>query len=295
MNDSGKRKKGVKPTLEELVVERALVSREHLELCRAYREALREDPAKEAKTLGEILVEKGLLRQDELDRLEEQLQAWDRAPARREAPSTAAPKAARKPSKGPPPKEPMEEEPEVRRRKPTLAIAVAAAAALAAALAAYLWPSSGGERALTEYLESCTGDSPPKSSRAIGDLGIVVRTFEIAEAGSPTRFDYGGELRAYGGNQGVLNWQEFLDVTGLTGPKHRALASALPAMPGNLKPKNVGSLAITVQPIRCRVVFKPRDSKLFKRAEVTFSMIEVETAHWSPGWKVAGYKLEGGG
>jgi hypothetical protein len=123
----------------------------------------------------------------------------------------------------------------------------------------------------------------------------VVRTFEIAEAGSPTRFDYAGELRAYGGNQGVLNWQEFLDVTGLTGPKYHALATALPAMPGNLKPKNVGSLAITVQPIRCRVVFKPRDSKLFKRAEVTFSLIKVETAHWSPGWKVAGYKLEGGG
>lgn len=295
MNNSGKREKDGKPTLEQLVVERALVSREHLELCLAYREALREDPTKEAKTLGDILIEKGLLRQNELDQLEEELQTWESARPRRQAPVAAPPKTPGKPDKAPAPQEAEGEgEPaEVRPRKSVGTIAVIGAVAVAVALGAYLWPASGGEQALSAYLESCAPNSEPKSDLAIGDLGIVVRTFEIAETDSPTPFDYRGELRAYGGNQGVLNWQEFLDVTGLTGEKRRALAQVLPAMPGNLKPENVGSLAITVQPIRCRLVFKPRESKLFKRAQATFTVIKVESSHWNPGWKVTGYTLEG--
>ncbi len=292
------RAESARPRLGELVVDRALVSREHLDFCLAYQKALREDPAQEYKLLGEIFVEKGLLRQEELDGLLEELENWG-AP-KRLAPSPAAPppkprrkKRRRKKSRAEGP--PGDTEPGApARRGRTIEMFIAGAVVAAIVLAVKLWPDSGAQSALAAYLKSCAEeDGKPDASLVIGDLRIVVRHFEMAGVQAATRYDYSGELRAYGGLQGVVNWQELLAVTGMEGPKHQALSLIIPGFPGDLTPKNVGSLSITAQPIRCRLVFKSRGSRLFKKREFRFVMLKVVSSRWKSGWRVAAYEPVG--
>lgn len=292
------RSEHARPRLGELVVDRALVSREHLEFCLAYQKALRKDPAQEHKPLGEIFVEKGLLRQEVLDGLLDELENWGAPKRLAPSPAAAPPKPkGKKRRRGKPRAEerPADAEPGApTRRGRTIEILIAGAAVAAIVLAVKLWPDSGAQNALAAYLKSCAEkNGKPDASLAIRDLRIVVRHFEMAGVQAAIRYDYSGELRAYGGRQGVLNWEEFLAVTGMEGPKHQALSLLIPGFPEDLTPKNVGSLSITAQPLRCRLVFKPRGSRLFKKRDFRFVMLKAVSPRWKSGWRVAAYEPVG--
>ena len=286
---------GRKPTLAGLVLDRALVSREHLAMCLAYQKALQADPQYVHTTLGEILVEKGLLREEDVQAMEEELADWGKPKAMKEVAVAPPAKAAGTPSreagkrhKRTPAAEPgSDEKPGTSRKSHTLLIALFGGVIVALFLAMKFWPQTGGKSVLGAYLTSCREGGQPNQKLATVDFGIVVRQFEVQSIGEGVRYDYGGELRAYGGSRGVVDWTEFLAVSGMEGPKHRVLSALIPGLPGNLTPQNVGSLAVTAQKIRCRLVYKLKDKRLFRKADIEFTLLLPQSSRWNPGWLVA--------
>jgi hypothetical protein len=271
-----------------------MVSREHVDLCLAIQRALRDHPDHEEKPIGEILIEKGLLTPEGVERLLDEQREWEEAkPAR--PPTRRVPAAKR--TRGERQRAEPSAQAEKRRRGHTVEFSVAAAIVVVVIVVVKLWPDTGAQRTLTAYLDSCYEKSwKPDKSLAIGDLGIMVRQFEVRAVLPATRHDYGGELRAFGGQQGTVDWRELIEAAGMADAKKRVLSLLIPGLSARITPKTISSLVITVQPVRCRLVFKPRGKKLFEKRDCQFFLLRAECPKWKSGWRVGGYeRIKGAG
>lgn len=278
-----------KPSIGKLAVERALVSQEHLDLCVEYQRALGSNRDAPAKLLGEILVEKGLLKPEQVDDLlDQQSQLSGERPAVK--PEEAPPPPAEEPGPAPHQPEPARRPRPARWRPLYTRLAVGAGGVLAVVLAVVLLlrPRSGPEATLAAYLASCReGSGGPDRSLAVGDLGLAVRTFAVTAHAPRLRLDYARELAAHAPKLTANTWAAFLKTGALSPTKARTLRLAVPMLHTNVRPKDVGSLTLVVQRIRCSAVFRTKGETLFTPGSLNCTLMRVETPSWRSPWKVA--------
>jgi len=282
-----------KRPLGQLAVERAYVSQEHLDLCIEYQAALRQSGNRGAKRIGEILIDKGLLTAEQVERLlEEQVGT---PPPRRVAPVPAAalmPRAADaadeiefdEPVRKPPPTEPRFR---LRRGHVVAALVLAAIAAIAF----LVWPAPAPRRTLVAWLTSCHVDSvQADNSLAAPGLDLRVRLFRIEEALPRTDHEFSAELSsllARGDNSG---WNVLLETVDMPPAKRSALGFAARILPENLSPQKAEELHVAVAPFVCRINFRVHGAKLFRSGTYRFFVIRVRTPRWTSRWRVAGYE-----
>jgi len=270
------------PRVGQLAVERALVSEEHVELCaRIQEELVRQGKSK--KRLGEIMVEKGLLKPHQLDELL-RLQA-DEAP---EKPAPAPARPAPEPRKKAEP-EPKEDGPARPAGKPSRALMLAVALlVVAGAIAFVLWPRGGARRALATYLDSCREGGRPEAALAIGEPGLVVRRYSIEEIGKQAVYDFSAEARGLPGDQ--PKWSDLVAVPALSDEQRQALQLALPILWKGPAPQEAGGLTVTLQPIVCQLLVKLPKASLFRQGSYRITMARCQAGSWDSGWKFARYE-----
>ncbi len=267
------------PRLGQLAIERALVSQEHVELCARVQEQLVRQ-GKSKKRLGEIMVEKGLLKPHQLDELL-RLQADE--PAEKPGPAPASPAPEPREKAEPEPKEDTPARPAAKpSRAPMLAVAllvVAGAAAFA------LWPRGGARRVLATYLDSCREGGRPEAALAIGEPGLVVRRYSIEEVGKRTVHDFSAEARGLAGDQ--AKWSDLVAAPALSDEQRQALQLALPILWKGPAPQEAERLTVTLQPIVCQLLVKPPRASLFRQGRYRITMARCRIGDWDSGWKFA--------
>ena len=276
------------PRLGELAVERALVSQEHIDLCVKVQEALREQGVTD-KCIGEILVEKGLLKPQQVEMLlgEQVGEVREQAP-----PSPAV-------IPHPPPPAPVER-PEPERPRPEPAegvvglyvrrVALAAAVALLVVLAITFWPGPKVQRTLATYLESCReGAIQPKTHLAITNPGFVIRDFRIDEVLEPTAHDFSSEIKVFNSRHDKGTWKSLLEAVEMPVGKRQTLELILPGIPEALAPGNAESLTVTLQPVACHLFLKARNARFFKEGQYRVTMARIRSPRWDSGWRFAAY------
>jgi len=291
------------PRLGQLAIERALVSQEHVELCARVQEQLVRQ-GKSKKRLGEIMVEKGLLKPHQLDELL-RLQADE--PAEKPGPAPASPAPEPREKAEPEPKEDTPARPAAKpSRAPMLAVAllvVAGAAAfalwprggarrvlatllvVAGAAAFALWPRGGARRVLATYLDSCREGGRPEAALAIGEPGLVVRRYSIEEVGKRTVHDFSAEARGLAGDQ--AKWSDLVAAPALSDEQRQALQLALPILWKGPAPQEAERLTVTLQPIVCQLLVKPPRASLFRQGRYRITMARCRIGDWDSGWKFA--------
>ena len=291
--DSAEASRASRQLLGELAVELGLVSQEHLDLCVEYQRALRSASSQPQKRIGEILVEKGLLKPQQVERL----LGEQRGETVRKRP-TPVPLSARAPE--PPSTERLAEAPEPpkkkaarrRSRRPlAYALALLVLGGLAA-LAVLYWPMGGARATLVAYLGSCReGHEKPDAMLGAPGPGLVVRSYRVEKVAEPTTWDYSSELRLFQG-QKRTEWRDMLDIVGVNmpPPKREALAAAVVLFPAEFKPRGLLSLTITLQPITCGMQYRRTTDKLFRSGTLRFPMVRVDAPGWSCPWRVGGFQ-----
>jgi len=279
---------GPRRRLGDLAVERGLVSREHVELCVKYQNALRSDPSAESKRLGEILVGKRLLKPCELVALlqEQQGSGTDLPPrplklvARPEPDSDPRGRAA---SRRALPRRPI----------PRWAryLALIPILALGGVAVGRLWPGPAVQRTLETYLR---GRSEAAAERAdylaVRDLGIEVYDFRVEAVLPSVEHDYTSDIRACLGGRGLATWGEFPRAAVLSATQRRVLEFILPSLPLALKPHPIENLVVTVQPVRVSMFYRQAGERFFRHERCLFSVVRVDSPRWSFGWRVAAYE-----
>jgi len=292
----------------ELALSQGLVTRDQLQTCLEYQQALRRIPTESDRRLGEILVREGLLKRAQLDRLlrlqreadAAQVAARVELPRRpRPRPVTEEQRAAIRRGVEEATRQRVEreiEEAQLARWEAILgrvrAVHVVAALAIVVAglVAVAAWPAPRHARVLARYLESCGEDSPaPDASLAATDLGIEVVEFGDLEPAPPLTHDYRAELAklANGHNGG---WEALLEDTEMPEAKRAALALAANLLPENSSPANLDRLEVTVAPVVCHLVFRRRGMGMKIEGRYRFWVVRVRAGDHDSGWKVAGFE-----
>jgi len=275
-----------------LVVDHALVSREHVEMCAALQQALRDAPDATARPLGEILVAKGLLERCQVEELLKRQKAPTTSTAR---PRTDRPERVPQPARGksaaPPPATTTPSRwPRLGLRTALFVLGVVAVLLVIPALTA-AWSSSPAKRTLADYLESCRSASqPPSAPLALGDMDIRVREFRIETVLPVVEHDYSKELLAYLIGPTMDDWQEMVDKVTMPADKRRALAAVVEGIQANGPPSSTRCLTISAQPIQCFLVYKRANSNSYREGRREFLVVNVRTTRWTSGWRVAGYR-----
>ena len=303
----------------EMAVERGFITHEQLDACIEYQEGVHKLPPLDNLRLGRLLLTRRLLTKPQIRRLlEEQTLGTAEAVGAAEAAEAIA---ARKKSYGQAvtaeQREAVRKQVEAaERRHVEKRQAVRAEAALlepsrlrpihillgvvvvvGAILVVTLWPAPAAERTLAAYLRSSDEAAvAPDATLALADLGLAVRDFSDLKMLPATEYSYAEELEAYsqkeeGGPPRAASdrWDEFLEAAAMPQPKRAALELLIPALPDTLKPTKVGTLRITVQPITCRLVYRPRGMGEYREGQYRFTLVAVQSPHWSCGWKVAAF------
>jgi hypothetical protein len=294
----------------ELAVERGLVTLEQLDACLEYQENIHRVPGQPDRHLGEILVEKRLLTAAQLERLlgdqqEPSAQAAAAAiqlPRGRRARSTPITEEQRETlrrtveaahrQKAQRVAEAVPVPPTLLRRvvRPIHFAYAAAALILLMAIIA-LWPAPSAKRTLEAYLESCDEAAvAPDASKAVTDLGLAIRQRGDVTLLPEADYDYTKELQTFAGQGQGNEWKDFLDGVAMPEEKKRALNLLMPAMPGELGPRTIGSLRIRVQPAVCRLVFKRRGMGVYSQGHYRFLLLKATSPSWRCDWKVAAYE-----
>lgn len=274
-----------KPRLGDLAVERAFVSKEHIELCAKVQQALR-NAGETEKRIGDILVEKGLLKPEQLEDLLSEQFGQEREDAPRPVTPLPAPRTP-KPEKRPEPKPAAE--PSTSGFNPSL-IFLPLAVGLLIFLIVQFWPAPAAQRTLAAYLES-SGEGAIQADRALAleDLALIVREFRVQKPLPAVRHDYSPELKVFVSRKDKGAWQEMIDGVEMSQVKRQHLALVAPHLPEALTPQNADALTITVRPIDCFLLFKPKGSSFFKRGDYRFLVVRIDCPKWTSGWKVASY------
>jgi len=286
-----------------------LVTREQLDACLHYQQALRKIPGEGERRLGEILVEKKLISKTQLQRLlagqgggtaDAISAATDLPPRkgtrthpitdeRREAIRLSVESAAHQAEEQErAAREAKEQAPSrlARLRAIHFAIPVAAIVALIALIK--LWPAPAAERTLVKYLTSCDeANIQPDASLATRDLGLSLREFKDVELLSSTTYDYAAELHAAQKSEDTTTWKDLLGKPELSPDKRKALELLLPALPGDLTPDSLSNLKITVQPATSELLFKQRGTSWFHQGRFRFLLVKASSPRWRCDWKVA--------
>jgi len=273
-----------KPRLGDLAVERALVSKEHIEMCAKVQAALRKAGESE-KRIGEILVEKGLIKPEQLEELLSEQYGEDSEEAPKPIPPPPRAEAPSKPSKPP-----EAEAPKASPASHGLRLLVLLCIAIAVFAAWRLWPAPTPQRTLAAYLQSCSERSAvPKKELAIRHLGITVREFRIDELLEPVHHDYTAELKLFASRKDQGGWKEMLKSVEMPIGKRQALRLVAASIPEAITPQDAGTLQICIYPVHCAMLFRPKGARLFKERKCRFLVVRSKTAKWSSGWKVAAY------
>lgn len=281
------------PRLGDLAVERALVSQEHINLCVKIQQILREQGVAD-KRIGEILVDKGLLKAEQLEMLLEEQAARMKAEAAAQPRPPQPPQP--RPTETPQPKAPSppQREPQGHGRPRRTAVRAFQVLALVAILAGVvglvlgLWPRGGPQRVLAEYLESCREDArQPKAGLAVGDPGMTIRDYAIGEVGEPTALDFGPELRLFQGRDEAGLWQDVAETVEMTLDKRQLLRLLLPALSKAPAPHRIKGLTVTLTPIRCKLFVRPAGEPFFRRGTFRITMARLESPTWDSGWRFA--------
>lgn len=269
----------VTPRLGQLAIERALVSEEHVELCARIQEELVRQ-GKSQKRLGEILVEKGLLKPHQLDELL-RLQASEATEKPKPAPASPAPEPGKKAE--PEPKEGTPARPAAKSsRAPMLAVALLV---VAGAVAFVLWPRGGAQRVLATYLDSCREGGRPEAALAIGEPGLVVRRYTIEEVGKRAVHDFSAQARGLAGDQ--PKWSDLVAAPALSDEQRQTLQLTLPILRKGPAPQKTEGLIVTLQPIVCQLLVKPPRAGLFRQGRYRMTMARCQIGSWDSGWKLA--------
>jgi len=276
--------------LGDLAVERGFVSREHVELCAEYQKALIMNPHGGAKRLGEILVEKGLLEPNQLAALlsEQRGVAATWLPGPPKPASHNRPEPAAKP-------EGRAAARFARLRRPLPRWARWAELGLLLVVGTFgigcLWPGPPAQRTLETYLRGCRENAAQKTDfLAVRDLGIEVYQFSVEAVLPAVEHEYAPDIRNYCGTGALATWGDFPKSGMLPAAKRRALDFILPILPLPLKPHRIDSLVITVQPIRVLMFYRKVGDRLFRHERCMFSVVRLDSPHWTFGWRVAGYE-----
>jgi len=289
-----------------------LVTREQLDACLHYQQALRKIPGEAERRLGEILVEKNLLSKVQLQRL---LASQDSGKAgaisaatnlppkrsTRDHPLTEQSREAIRLSVESAARQAEQQEAAVReaREKGPSRLAwvrpVHVLAPLGAIVAIVvlikLWPAPTAERTLVAYLTSCDeANVQPDASLATRSLGIAVRDFRDVELQSATTYDFAAVLKAVHKPEGKLTWQEVLERPEPSPEERRALRLLLPVIPANLDPNSLSDFQITVQPATVQLVFKRRGTNWFDQGSIRFLLVRAASPGWQCDWKVADFE-----
>ncbi|MFW6162449.1 MAG: hypothetical protein ACODAJ_06740, partial [Planctomycetota bacterium] len=269
--------------LGDLAVERAFVSQEHIDLCVQIQSILRQQGVAD-KRIGEILIDKGLLKPEQVQMLLDEQAARAKADARPTQDAEAQDSPAEKPK--PPPKGAARARPA--RLRALQILGLLAILAGGAGLVLGLWPRGGPERVLATYLESCReGTQQPKAGLAIEDPGLTLRDYTIQETGEPSVLDFGPELERFQERGEAGAWDDVAETVEMPLDKRQLLRQVLPALDGAPAPHRAQRLTITLTPVRCRLFARPDDGRFFQRGTYRVTMARLQCPTWDSGWRVA--------
>lgn len=281
-----------RPRLGDMVVERALASREHVDLCLRHQCTLRASTQLQDRLLGQILIEKGLLTSEQLDALltEQRGEPPEAPPPAEPAPDVASAIQEQIEAAEQEALEPARPPGLLARLGPVALLAVGGVAVVAV-VAVLAWPAPPAQRVLVAYLRSCRESSRrPADGLAVERLGIVVRRFRIEKLLPTVCYDYSPQLDSPHLRQDQESWLDLLQSFDMAAGKRQALSFAAKLIPQALVPQKIHSLVVIVQPIRCFAFLKLPGARLFTKGTYDFLVVRVEAPRWTSGWRVAAYE-----